>query len=181
MKICELILRKQSSKLTKLDSKLGLAYFVKTHDLFQDFIHEMLRQRNSQEKLGLKIRYQKGVHWDELEKKKPHIPDFRIKKGQNELILDTKYYEEKETKEEADPIMAGRSIPIHNIAQMVFYSNSTKIKKLCLLYPGKHSPDKIEIKNGIELHVLHIDLEAKTTDEFEKNCDVLKDQLLNLI
>ena len=64
---------------------------------------------------------------------------------------------------------------------MVFYSNSTGIKKLVLLYPGKHPLAKLEIKNDIDLYVLHIDLEAKTTDEFEKNCDKLKDQLLNLI
>ncbi len=181
LQICELILREQSSELAKRDSKSGFELIVDTDKLFQDFINGMLNQRNRKEKLGLKIIYQKGVHWDELEKKKPHIPDFRIKKGQNEIILDTKYYPEKENKEKKTTIVGGRSIDIDNIAQMVFYSNSTGIKKLVLLYPGKHPLAKLEIKNDIDLYVLHIDLEAKTTDEFEKNCDVLKDQLLNLI
>ena len=180
LQICELILREQSSELTKRDSKSGFELIVDTDELFQDFINGMLNQRNRKEKLGLKIIYQKGVPYDRPEKRH-HFPDFRIKKGQNEIILDTKYYPEKENKEKKTTIVGGRSIDIDNIAQMVFYSNSTGIKKLVLLYPGKHPLAKLEIKNDIDLYVLHIDLEAKTTAEFEENCDELKDQLLNLI
>jgi len=181
LQICELILREQSSELAKRDSKSGFELIVDTDELFQDFINGMLNQRNRKERLGLKISTDKtGVPYDRPEKRH-HFPDFRIKKGQNEIILDTKYYPEKENKEKKTTIVGGRSIDIDNIAQMVFYSNSTGIKKLVLLYPGKHPPAKLEIKNDIDLYVLHIDLEAKTTAEFEENCDELKDQLLNLI
>ena len=92
LQICELILREQSSELAKRDSKSGFELIVDTDELFQDFINGMLNQRNRKERLGLKISTDKtGVPYDRPEKRH-HFPDFRIKKGQNEIILDTKYY-----------------------------------------------------------------------------------------
>ncbi len=65
---------------------------------------------------------------------------------------------------------------------MVLYSNSTGIKKLGLIYPGKYAePDKIEIKNDIELNIFHIDLEGETREDFEDNCEKLKNQLLKCV
>ena len=60
LQICELILREQSSELTKRDSKSGFELIVDTDELFENFINGMLNQRNRKEKLGLKIIYQKG-------------------------------------------------------------------------------------------------------------------------
>ena len=87
----------------------------------------------------------------------------------------------RENKEKKTTIVGGRSIDIDNIAQMVFYSNSTGIKKLSLLYPGKYEQDKIEIKNDIELNIFHIDLEGETREDFEDNCEKLKNQLLKCL
>ena len=81
LQICELILREQSSELTKRDSKSGFELIVDTDELFENFINGMLNQRNRKEKLGLKIIYQKGVPYDRPEKRH-QFPDFRIKKGQ---------------------------------------------------------------------------------------------------
>ena len=64
---------------------------------------------------------------------------------------------------------------------MVFYSNGTGIKKLSLLYPGKREQDKIEIKNDIELNIFHIDLKGETREDFEDNCEKLKNQLLKCV
>ena len=175
LKICEFLLREQAFDLARTGAKSGFQLMVNMNDLFERFIKNMLERKN------FDILYHETVYWPKIVEKS-HYPDFIVRKNRKDvLILDTKYYGEDQKEKKDDVLLAGRPIPIANIAQMVFYSNSTGIKKLVLLYPGKHPLAKLEIKNDIDLYVLHIDLEAKTTAEFEENCDELKDQLLNLI
>ena len=133
------------------------------------------------ERKNFDILYHKPVYWPKIVEKS-HYPDFIVRKNRKDvLILDTKYYGEDQKEKKDDVLLAGRPIPIANIAQMVFYSNSTGIKKLSLLYPGKHEPDKIEIKNDIELNIFHIDLDGETREDFEDNCEKLKNQLLKCV
>ena len=178
LKICELLLLEQSLKISPKESKSGFGLYVNTNDLFEKFIGKMLQQK------CIDILYGKdktGVHYDAAKSKK-HYPDFIIKKNKKkDFILDTKYYSEKTSDDEEQIMLAGRHIGTGNIAQMVFYSNSTGIRKLGLLYPGEHEPDKIMLKNDLELHILHINLQAETKQEFEDNCELLKKEIENLI
>ena len=175
LKICEFLLREQALDLEKTGSKLGFQLMVNMDTLFEQFIGNMLERKN------FDILYQKPVYWPKI-KEKPHYPDFIVRKNRKDvLILDTKYYAEDQKKKKDDVILAGRRVPIANIAQMVFYSNSTGIKKLSLLYPGKREQDKIEIKNDIELNIFHIDLKGETREDFEDNCEKLKNQLLKCV
>ena len=59
--------------------------------------------------------------------------------------------------------------------------DAIKAGRAWFVRPGEHEPKKIMLKNNIELHILHINLEAKTKQDFEDNCDLLKQQLENLI
>ena len=176
LKICEFLLREQAFDLARTGAKSGFQLMVNMNELFEQFIKNMLKTKK------FDILYHETVYWPKIEEK-PHYPDFIVRKNRKDvLILDTKYYgeDEKKTKEKVT-LLAGRLVPIANIAQMVFYSNSTGIKKLSLLYPGKHEPDKIEIKNDIELNIFHIDLEGETREDFEDNCEKLKNQLLKCV
>ena len=175
LKICEFLLREQAFDLARTGAKSGFQLMVNMNDLFELFIKNMLERKN------FDILYHETVYWPEIVEK-PHYPDFIVRKNRKDvLILDTKYYAEDQKKKKDDVILAGRHVPIANIAQMVFYSNSTGIKKLSLLYPGKHEPDKIEIKNDIELNIFHIDLKGETREDFEDNCEKLKNQLLKCV
>ena len=175
LKICEFLLREQALDLEKTGSKLGFQLMVNMDTLFEQFIGNMLERKN------FDILYHKPKQWPKIEKR-THVPDFIVRKNRKDvLILDTKYYAEDQKKKKDDVILAGRHVPISNIAQMVFYSNSTGIKKLSLLYPGKREQDKIEIKNDIELNIFHIDLKGETREDFEDNCEKLKNQLLKCV
>ena len=175
LKICEFLLREQALDLEKTGSKLGFQLMVNMDTLFEQFIGNMLERKN------FDILYHKPKQWPKIEKR-THVPDFIVRKNRKDvLILDTKYYAEDQKKKKDDVILAGRRVPIANIAQMVFYSNSTGIKKLSLLYPGKREQDKIEIKNDIELNIFHIDLKGETREDFEDNCEKLKNQLLKCV
>ena len=176
LEICKLLLKEQSFELGKTDSKSSFEIIVNMDDLFEDFIGKMLETKK------LDIEHHKSYHWDEDESRS-HTPDFILGKNIRNFILDTKYYEEKNKNPSKNVISykTKRSIPIENVAQLVFYSNSTGIKNLGLLYPGKHELDKIEIKNDINLYIFHIDIEGKTPDEFENNCEKLKNQLLKCL
>ena len=178
LKICELLLSEESLKISPKESKSAFGLYVNTNVLFENFIGKMLQQK------GIDILYGKdktGVYYDAAEKRH-HYPDFVIKKNKKKnFILDTKYYSEKTPDDESKIILGGRPIGTGNIAQMVFYSNSTGIKKLGLLYPGEHKPDKIVLKNNLELHILHINLQAETKQVFENNCEQLKQELEYLI
>ena len=178
LKICKLLWQGQSPKISSLDQS-GFGIYVNTNDLFENFIGKMLHQRGIDILHGKKLT---GVYYDAKNTKK-HYPDFLIKKNKKKnFILDTKYYSENSSRnDEGYDLGDGRHVGTGNIAQMVFYSNSTGIKKLGLLYPGEHESKKIMLKNNIELHILHINLEAKTKQDFEDNCDLLKQQLENLI
>ena len=176
LEICKLLLKEQSFELGKIDSKSSFEIIVNMDDLFEDFIGKMLETKK------LDIEHHKSYHWDEDESRS-HTPDFILGKNIRNFILDTKYYEEKNKNPSKNVISykTKRSIPIENVAQLVFYSNSTGIKNLGLLYPGKHELDKIKIKNDINLYIFHIDIEGKTPDEFEDNCEKLKNQLLKCL
>ena len=175
LKICEFLLREQALDLEKTGSKLGFQLMVNMDTLFEQFIGNMLERKN------FDILYHQHKQWPKIEKR-THVPDFIVRKNRKDvLILDTKYYAEDQKKKKDDVILAGRHVPIANIAQMVFYSNSTGIKKLSLLYPGKREQDKIEIKNDIELNIFHIDLKGETREDFEDNCEKLKNQLLKCV
>ena len=175
LKICEFLLREQALDLEKTGSKLGFQLMVNMDTLFEQFIGNMLERKN------FDILYHIPKQWPKIVKS-THVPDFIVRKNRKDvLILDTKYYAEDQKKKKDDVILAGRHVPIANIAQMVFYSNSTGIKKLSLLYPGKYEQDKIEIKNDIELNIFHIDLDGQTRKDFEDNCEKLKNQLLKCV
>jgi hypothetical protein len=79
--------------------------------------------------------------------------------GSSFIILDTKYKEYKDKPEE------------EVVTQMVLYSNSTRIKKCVLVYPGvsKSIPPNY-LKENITLHIVLIDLSVTTPEEFERNC-----------
>lgn len=176
LEICKLLLKEQSFELGKIDSKSSFEIIVNMDDLFEKFIDKMLETKK------LDIEYHISVHWDKDERRTQY-PDFLLRKNNRKFILDTKYYEEKNNNSSNDVILdkTKRSIPIENIAQLVFYSNSTGIKNLGLLYPGKQELDKIEIKNDINLYIFHIDIEGKTQDEFESHCEELKNRLVETI
>ena len=176
LEICKLLLKEQSFELGKIDSKSNFEIIVNMDDLFEDFIWKMLETKK------LDIEHHRSVYWDKDENRS-HTPDFLLRKNNRKFILDTKYYEEKNHDSNNNLILdkTERSIPIENIGQLVFYSNSSGIKNLGLLYPGKHKPNKIEIKNDIHLYIFHIDIEGKTPSEFENNCEELKNQLVKII
>jgi len=73
------------------------------------------------------------------------------------MILDTKYKE-----------YSGKNPDEDDIAQMVYYSNTTGIKQCVLVYPGVHQPKSYYLKSNITLHIMFIDLFALSVTEFEK-------------
>lgn len=179
LNICKLLLGEQSFE-TSLNNLRGISNFDINMDmLFEKFITNFLKE-------SFELEEQATIHYDKANKRFLRPDIILLENSKQTFILDTKYYEDKtaddEDEDNEELPNTKRTIGRSNVAQMVLYSNSTGIKKLGLIYPGKYTePDKIEIKNDIELNIFHIDLEGETREDFEDNCEKLKNQLLNCV
>ena len=86
------------------------------------------------------------------------------------MILDTKYKE-----------YSGKNPDEDDIAQKVYYSNTTGIKQCVLVYPGVHQPKSYYLKSNITLHIMFIDLFALSVKEFEKKCLIFVNTISGMI
>lgn len=80
------------------------------------------------------------------------------RKGTPLFIMDTKYQQ-----------FTGEA-EISHLEQLSLYSNTTHIKNCALVYVGKSQTAPYHLEEGITVHIIPFDLEAKNENDFNHKC-----------
>lgn len=162
LSLCDLLLKDASIDEEKLGEKTAISFLVDMNALFEKFISNLFKEKLQKKNKKIKIEEQKLEYADITNDKIQLKIDLLISYGNKPiLILDTKYMEFK-------------NIDTAHVAQMVLYSNSTKVKNCCLVYTGGGNTRRIYnylLYHGIELHILSFDLQATDKYQFEAKCN----------
>jgi 5-methylcytosine-specific restriction enzyme subunit McrC len=156
VELCELILR-DSSVNENIGPKASHSFLIDMDKLFEKFVGKLLSKRLCT--FNVQLQAPRYPEVDEDKKDLKIIIDILLKEnGSETFVLDTKYKEFE-------------NIPsAEDVAQLVYYSLTTGVRKVGLIYPGRQKTRLYELRNGVNLHVVFINLDASSKAQFEQNC-----------
>jgi 5-methylcytosine-specific restriction enzyme subunit McrC len=168
--ICELLLKDSSIDEETLGEKTAISFLIDMNKLFEKFVVNLLKEKLFSLDSNFNIDEQKREFADiqnELELRLDILINYN---EQPLLILDTKYMEFEDKPSAA------------HLAQMNLYSDVKKVRNCGLIYPGNNSSKLYYLeKIDLNLHVIFIDLMAKTYNDFSQKCNIFVNTVNQII
>jgi 5-methylcytosine-specific restriction enzyme subunit McrC len=157
--LCDLLLRDSSIDIETIGQKSSLSFLINMDKLFEDFVGNFLKEKLGKHNVKLQRKAYPEISNKNNAALYVHLDIQLFHNNSPIMILDTKYKEYRGKPEEEE------------VAQMVLYSNSTRIKQCVLVYTGvSKSIQPYYLKENIMLHIVLIDLAATNAKEFQRNC-----------
>ncbi len=154
LRLCELLLR-DSALDEEIGEKTAISFLINMNKLFEEFVGNLLTKKLK----GYDVELQRTEHPEKNSKRLVIYLDIMItRRGTSLFIIDTKYQQ-----------FSGEA-EVSHLEQLSLYSNTTHVKDCALVYVGESQTPPYHLEEGITVHIIPFDLEAKNENDFNRKC-----------